>query len=201
MEDFILPCMFHDNGMLQDGPYEYGQVHLSKGDVVIDCGAHNGAFSMYSLIKGCEVHAFEPVPETYSRLQQNIALYHTKNIQMINKGVWSHSGQQPFYISDDSATDSAILYKNGNVQTLEVISIDEYLQANNINRVDFVKADIEGAERLMLEGMRDSIRKYHPKLSICSYHNSNDIEVLENTIRSIDCNYTICHKWRKIYAY
>ena len=201
MEDFILPCLFHDHTMLQDGPYEFGQVHLCKGDIVFDCGAHNGAFSMYSLIKGCEVHAFEPVPMTYNRLKNNMNLYKTKNVNMVNKGVWSHTGQQSFYLSDDSATDSAILYKDGHVETLEVISIDEYVLSNHLNRVNFVKADIEGAESRMLEGMRETIHKYHPKLSICSYHKSNDPEVLENLIYSIYNKYIILHKWNKIYAY
>ena len=84
---------------------------------------------------------------------------------------------------------------------LDVVSIDEYVQANNINRVDFVKADIEGAERKMLEGMRKTIQKYHPLLSICSYHNPDDPRVLEDLLRSIDNRYVIQHKWKKIYAY
>ena len=201
MEDFILPSLFNDMGMLQDGPHEYGPVRLSKGNVVLDCGAHNGAFSMYSLIKGCEVHAFEPVPSTFRRLQRNLSLYQSPYVHMVNKGVWSCTTRQSFYLSDDSATDSAVLSKPGKIEALDVVSIDEYVQANNINRVDFVKADIEGAEKKMLEGMRKTIQKYHPKLSICSYHNPDDPRVLEDLIRFIDNRYVIQHKWKKIYAY
>ena len=53
----------------------------------------------------------------------------------------------------------------------------------------------------MLEGMRKTIQKYHPKLSICSYHNPDDPRVLEDLIRFIDNRYVIQHKWKKIYAY
>lgn len=199
--DFVLPCMFNDTSMVEDGPYEFDKVRLSKDDVVFDCGAHNGSFSMYSIIKGCEVYAFEPVPETFKRLQHNMELYSTDKIHLINRGVWNCNSNVPFYISEDSATDSAILPKKGIVKTLNVISIDEFVKENGIERVDFVKADVEGAEKLMIEGMRETIRKFHPKLSLSAYHEADDPKILEELILSIDNKYKIHHEWKKVYAH
>jgi hypothetical protein len=50
------------------------------------------------------------------------------------------------------------------------ITLDAFVERNNIERVDFIKADIEGAERNMLRGAKRILREFAPKLSICTYH-------------------------------
>ena len=82
-----------------------------------------------------------------------------------------------------------------------ITSLDEYVYKNNIKQLDFIKADIEGAERLMLRGARETIRTFRPMLSLCTYHNSDDPVVLERMIREINPEYHIIHKWWKLYAY
>ena len=66
--------------------------------------------------------------------------------------------------------------------------------------VDFIKADIEGAERYMLMGARETLGKFAPKLSICTYHFPDDPEVLEKIILEANPNYKIEHRWKKLYA-
>lgn len=68
-----------------------------------------------------------------------------------------------------------------------VISIDSYVQ----DRYDFLKADIEGYEIKMLNGARQSISKYSPKLAICIYHNPADYFQIPLLIKSIEPNYKL----------
>ena len=84
---------------------------------------------------------------------------------------------------------------------VDVITMDEYVLRNQIQKVDFIKADIEGAERLMLEGAMETLRIFSPKLSICSYHFPDDPKVLENLIKHANPKYRIIHKYSKLYAY
>ncbi len=67
--------------------------------------------------------------------------------------------------------------------------------------MDFIKADIEGAERKMLKGAKETLRKYAPKLSICTYHLPDDKEVLTKIILEANPAYIITYKWDKLYAY
>lgn len=81
------------------------------------------------------------------------------------------------------------------------ITIDEFVKSNQIEKVDFIKADIEGAERLMLEGAQETLLKHAPKLSLCTYHLPDDKKVLAELILRANSKYTIQYHWEKLYAY
>jgi hypothetical protein len=74
------------------------------------------------------------------------------------------------------------------------------VEENNIECVDFIKADIEGFEREMLKGATNVLKKFAPKLAICTYHLHDDPEVLEKIIKEANPDYTVVHLKRKLYA-
>jgi hypothetical protein len=64
------------------------------------------------------------------------------------------------------------------------------VKERNLPRVDFIKADIEGAECAMLLGAAETIRKYRPKMALCIYHrDSTDHWLVPETLLSICRNY------------
>ena len=79
-------------------------------------------------------------------------------------------------------------------------TIDNFVKENNIKKVDFIKADIEGAERNMLIGARQTLQKHQPNISICTYHLDDDPEVLENIIISTNSNYVVQQRSKKLFA-
>jgi hypothetical protein len=76
------------------------------------------------------------------------------------------------------------------------ISVDQFVSSHHLSKVDFIKADIKGAECLMLTGAVENLRKFAPKLSICTYHQPDDKEIFEGIILKTNPNYVIEHKWR-----
>ncbi|MDR0764457.1 MAG: FkbM family methyltransferase [Synergistaceae bacterium] len=78
-------------------------------------------------------------------------------------------------------------------ETVEVTTIDDFVRENNITRVDFIKADIEGFERNMLKGAEFVLSHFGPKLAICTYHLPDDPEVLERIILEANPNYRVVH--------
>ena len=72
---------------------------------------------------------------------------------------------------------------------------------NHLPKVDFIKADIEGAERYMLMGAQKVLREFAPKIAICTYHKPDDPRVLRKLIMQANPNYIIEEKWKKMYAY
>ena len=192
--DVVLPQFYNDYSMVDEGPYEYQSVRLKKGDVVFDCGAHIGSFSALALSKGCKVHAFEPIKDTYERLCKNLNLYEENNVQINNIGLSNKSGKQIFYIySGEHDSRNGMLFSGFNNKTEEcgVTTIDEYVTKNEIKKVNFIKADIEGAERYMLEGAKNTIRKFKPNISICTYHYEDDPQIIEELILKTSNEYTI----------
>ena len=85
--------------------------------------------------------------------------------------------------------------------TVPAITLDAFVERNNIEHVDFIKADIEGAERNMLRGATRILKEFAPKLSICTYHLPDDPQVLREIILNANPKYRIVEKIKKMYAY
>lgn len=197
--DLLLPPIWGDYERIDEGTYEYGSVQLKDGDVVFDCGANIGIFSAVAAWKGANVYAFEPLQECFTQLQKQSVICSDGRIFPVNFALSDHCGRETIFFSENGMTEAS-LFGTGEKQSVEVITIDEYVRKNNIKHVDFIKADIEGAERDMLSGAKETLRKFAPKLAICTYHRPDDKEVLSNIIMEANPDYHIEYKWKKLYA-
>ena len=188
--------------ILPEGTYCYKNdnfdVTVKEDDVVIDAGAWIGDFSAYASIKGAKVYAFEPSKDTVEYLKKTKEL--NNNIQILEKGLGDKSGS--FSLSNNQGNTGAnqITEQIDNSEKIEVTTIDEFVVENNLERIDFIKADIEGFERYMLMGAKETLRRFSPKLAICTYHLPDDPEMLSRIILDANPNYTIIQKRKKLYA-
>ena len=90
--------------------------------------------------------------------------------------------------------------ENSRTESVETVTLDSFVRENKLERVDFIKADIEGFERHMLQGAQETLRKFAPKLALCTYHLPDDPQVLENLIKQANPNYNVVQKRKKLYA-
>jgi FkbM family methyltransferase len=196
----------HILGILPEGPYERKEVHLNADDIVIDAGANMGDFSALAAYKGAVAYAFEPSKTIIDR-------YLAKTISL-NEGLPGEIILAPYALANEIgktefATNSFNMgasrmgggRKGDLIEEVDVITLDAYVNENNLERVDFIKADIEGAERLMLKGARGVLKDFAPKLAICTYHLPDDPQVLEALVLEANPRYVVEHKYKKMYAY
>jgi hypothetical protein len=167
----------------EDGPYEYKAVRLAKGDIVIDAGACAGEFSALAGIKGCKVYAFEPMPDIVDNYLSKTAEWNP-NITICQCALSDKPGELIF---------------NKNISN--AINLDAFVEENNLPSVDFIKADIEGAERYMLMGAKRVLKEFAPKLAVCTYHLPDDPQILRKLILEANPDYIIEERFNKIYAY
>jgi FkbM family methyltransferase len=127
---------------------------LSPGDVVVDAGANIGIYSRFlSRCVGATgvVHAFEPSPENFKRLQS--AVRKLANVRLSQAAVGECSGKAKLYLSDKLNVDHRTYATGGEPRrfaTIDIIALDDYVKPGQ--RVDLLKVDIQGYEVHALRG-------------------------------------------------
>ena len=151
---------------------------IKFNDIVLDAGANEGSLTVvYSQkigVKG-KVFAFEPDTKNIEILKHNMSLNKKyNNIELVKKALWNKKDTIEFFEAGTVA--SSIFYEDKNSQrvTIQAISIDCFMSTKKINRLNFVKMDIEGAEIEALKGSINTIEKYRPDFAIASYHIINN---------------------------
>lgn len=154
--------------------YTPKEFKIKEDDVVIDIGAHIGLFSILaakSASRG-KIYAFEPSEENFNLLKENIDLNKLSNLELINKAVAKESGAREFALSKDDPAGHAIPYEETNRRKVDVqtTSLDDFFEERNINKVDFLKMDCEGAEYEIFYSCSDETLNKIDKISM-EYHN------------------------------
>lgn len=136
--------------------------YIKEGDVVIDCGAFIGDHTIAYLNKVGPhgfVFAIEPNPQAYKCLTYNVSEYN--NCLTLDVGISSEPGE--FHIDTSENTGASSLSPGGKI---DVFSLDDFRINQYSGRCDFIKMDIEGFEMRALEGAKELIAKFHPKMLI-----------------------------------
>ncbi|SNZ10509.1 methyltransferase, FkbM family [Persephonella hydrogeniphila] len=139
---------------------------IKNGNTVLDIGAHWGGFSTCfgNLVgeKG-KVYSFEASRRNFSFLRKNIKINRLEGIvESFNFAVGEKEGYVELTISEESSGHNSIVRKNINSrkkETVKQIYIDKFIEENNINRVDFIKIDVEGYELNVLMGMETLLKR------------------------------------------
>lgn len=131
--------------------YESDSFTVNDGDVIADVGAAEGIWALSNVEKAEKVYLIEREQKWIDALQKTFEPWKEK-VVIVNK-----------YVSD--------------INDDENITLDNLLNGQKIN---VIKADIEGYELKMLEGGKE-VFKYSDnlKLLLCTYHNDDDAEILK----------------------
>lgn len=168
LDGMRLRCHFHDNISERSYvfmPWRYDpserellKQYLPDSGVFVDVGANIGLYSCQALSllnqHGCVV-AIEPNPEVIKRLKFNLQAT-TENvdippaIHIIEKGVSDQAGQFALYLNQDNLGASSIYNKSDASITIDCEPLMTLLYQKNIQKVDVMKVDIEGAEDMAL---------------------------------------------------
>jgi FkbM family methyltransferase len=169
--------------------YGTGDFFVRKGDVVLDCGANIGAFARKALDAGAAtVVAIEPAPENLECLRRNFKQEIAQGrVIVYPKGVWDKDDWLTLQVDETNSAADSFVMKPKNSKTTEqrfpLTTIDKLVSELNLPKVDFIKMDIEGAEPNAIIGAKETIQKYHPRISISAYHAADHPVLLPRLIR------------------
>jgi len=157
-------------------------------------GAWIGPFTRYALNRGARlVVAIEPEPVNLACLKQNFAQeIRQGRVLLIEAAAWNapgpvkmanlgpshpyHSGKG-FAVSDDG------------IISVEAVTLDALIDHLSLQQVDFINMDVEGGERQVIEGARETIARFRPRIAMCIHHLPGDHETLPPLVLAIRPDY------------
>ncbi len=161
--------------------------YINKNDIkiIFDAGFCNGIHSLAfkkELKNLQKIYAFEPMYEKFKDVNFDYFLQKENFVKIIPLGLWSDSREIEFCENTAAKEGSRILgTKIGNelrktevVVKIHTTTIDEAKQKENIEKVDFIKMDIEGSELPALKGGLKTIQQDRPQLAVSIYHSNDD---------------------------
>ncbi|MGD0403050.1 MAG: FkbM family methyltransferase [Candidatus Acidiferrales bacterium] len=141
------------------------QTHHTEGWTCFDVGANVGpvalALAKYAGPDG-KVYAFEPGPPNQLRFRNNFSLNPQllRRTELLECGVADKPGEL-WWAEEPGNPGNALLSEKGTHRT-PVITLDAFLSERRLNRVDFVKIDVEGMELQVMRGAAELFRTFHP---------------------------------------
>jgi phospholipid N-methyltransferase len=122
---------------------------VESNDIVLDIGSAEGNFALSIIDEVKRIYIFEADKEWIEALYATFEPWKEK-VVIINK-----------FVSDQTSEES--------------ICLDDFIQ----EKIDFIKGDVEGEELKIMQGAKEIIQKYCPKVLMCTYHKGNDSEALK----------------------
>jgi FkbM family methyltransferase len=142
---------------------------LKSDMVVLDVGANIGEYSIFAakrLTQG-KVVAFEPVPALRKMFDENIELNQFTNVIVKPFGLSDEVGSFPIYFVGENENEGQATFFPGLLQNqrsvkAELKKLDDEWSHLSLDRLDFIKMDIEGSELKALQGGRATITRFRP---------------------------------------
>lgn len=141
---------------------------LPEGAVFCDIGANFGYYSLTigGFLEGHgHVFAFEPHPTNRGRLERNIALNHLQDSITIVAKALSDTPGNAYMTNRRDNSGAAHIAERGDAE-IDVSTLDSMVDALGLQRLDFVKIDVEGFEAHVLRGAERSLRRFRPNMLI-----------------------------------
>lgn len=180
-----LPASF-ENGLSRATKECFGHPHYiiddfsapKRGDHVFDCGAWEGdtTFWYHHFVgKEGKVYAFEPSQFNCHRLRQQLKLSSSDTyIHVEPIAIGAINETQYWDDVPEAGTCSRLSSKNTGMR-VDVESIDSFCERTNVQKVDILKTDLEGADFDAIKGAFKTISQFKPQLAISIYHTADQM--------------------------
>ena len=140
--------------------YDDVRMPIAEGDVVVDIGAHIGAFAVRAarLAHYGQVYAYEASSKNYALLDENRQLNRLENLHVINNAVSQRRGKMPLYRPANNGGLGSLLQETSSfTEMVQATTFADIIAEHGIKQIDFLKMDVEGAEYDILFNCPDEL--------------------------------------------
>jgi FkbM family methyltransferase len=158
----------------ETGELAFAEGFLRPGMTVLDIGAHQGLYTLLASRRvrpSGRVFSFEPSPRERRALRLNLAINFCDNVAVQSLALGSEETTADLYVVDEYNTGYNSLKPPRVAQATRAVpvkigTLDHWLGEKKIDRVDFIKLDVEGAELSVLKGASKSLARMRPVLLV-----------------------------------
>jgi FkbM family methyltransferase len=153
--------------------YDYFGFRVHQDDIVVDIGGNIGIFAMYaaSVCRASRVLVFEPFPQNFSMLIRNVEENRLQNVTCINEAVSGARGRMPFSVHPTNPGGHSLGTRPefGTVIEVQCCTLGDVFDRFDLERIDYLKMDCEGAEYDILNASAAPLLKRVRRISM-EYH-------------------------------
>jgi FkbM family methyltransferase len=190
---YMLPINHFESSVFY---YKHGIDHIAdiaalSGKTFIDAGGYIGdsVLVMEELFPETII-VFEALPKHCKLIKKTVEMNSLRNVVVENMALGEEAGSVEIQVADSGSNGIGRKGLDYSEKVITpVISLDDYVEKNNILNIGLIKSDIEGMEPYLLKGAKKSIEKYKPVLLICIYHNPYDFFEIKPMIESWNLGY------------
>lgn len=186
-----------DTFVLEQYAYRRGPrtVMVEPGDVVLDGGGGYGDTALYfsaMVGAGGRVVVLEMDPRNRASVERNLDRNPEPGARVAVEAaaLWHQSGVSFEYVAGGklSRFQAEEAAEGGSVETT---TVDDLVERAGVERVDFLKLDVEGAELAALQGASRTLAEQRPKLAIALYHKAEDLVEIPRHIAGLNLGYEL----------
>lgn len=178
--------------LLNPHSYDFPEGQIQAGWTVIDAGASEGFFTHFALSRKARVIAFEPVSVLAESLKRT---FQNQKVTVVRALLGNTNQQSSIKVNSEMLSASS----KGEGEECPMVTLDTWVKTNNLDKIDFIKMDIEGGELEAIPGAKEVIRRDKPKMAIAVYHDYENAKILKKILLSFRPDYQI--KFRGIFDY
>lgn len=169
LNDYLGHCLFfnYNNPELESYRLLFGLV--KNNSVCIDIGANIGYISMgmAAIARQGKVIGFEPDQINYASAIENLSLNNLPNLEIVNLGLGENSSEAVIDVQvSENRGRNRIAVDAQDGEKIIIVKLDDFLSQRNIDKVTFIKVDIEGYEYKALKGAEKTLRQCLPTLFV-----------------------------------
>ena len=172
---------------LESSPHHAGEVSFLRliarpGMHVMEIGANTGVIATAlakSIGDAGYLYAFEPVPEYYTKLMENLSRNDVKNVSAYRLALSNQTGRIRFYKREGGGS-GITPAREGEALWVETTTVTEFLVVQKIDGIDLLNLDCEGSELLVLQGAKAVLEKHLPQI-FCEIHHGYLKELGQST--------------------
>ena len=183
-----------DETLVDKFPENYcPQVPLKEGDVMINGGISSDLSLTFKVAETVgpngEIIGFDPNVKIIDKINKDIEESGFKNIKTYAVGLWNKNCYKDLYVRDDIDASLVTRRSDSSYIPATLVTLDKFIVKENINKIDFITLDVEGAELEALKGAETILFTQKPNLAISIHHKATDAFEIIEYLNGLNCGY------------